>query len=111
LLLGFGLHRLLRGHRHPRYGGMRVGPRELAIWSFLMASAHGAGLMVLPFILSSGHEAHAHATHAAVVGGEAAAIGAALLHAASYLLVTGTIALVVYEKLGLRLLRSAWINL
>ena len=37
-------------HRHPRYGGMQVGFRELTIWSFLMASAHGAGLMVLPLL-------------------------------------------------------------
>jgi len=41
-LTGFGLYRLRR-HRHPRYGGMRVGRRELAVWSFLVASAHGAG--------------------------------------------------------------------
>ena len=51
VLLGFGLLRL-RFHRHPRYGGMRVGPRQLTIWSFLMATAHGAGLMILPVVLA-----------------------------------------------------------
>jgi hypothetical protein len=56
------LHRLLRGHRHPRYGGMRVSARELVIWSFLMATAHGAGLMVLPFLPANRtavHDGHA----------------------------------------------------
>src|SRR5215467_11844849 len=50
MLIALGLYRLWR-HRHPRYGGMRVGFRDLIIWSFLMASAHGAGFMVLPFVM------------------------------------------------------------
>ena len=45
------LYRLLR-RRHPRWVGMQVGPRDLTLWSFLMASAHGAGLMLLPFVLT-----------------------------------------------------------
>src|SRR5688500_15457162 len=49
-LVSLGIYRLRR-HRHPR-AGMRVGPRDLAIWSLLMATAHGAGLMVLPLMLS-----------------------------------------------------------
>ena len=52
-------------HRHPRYGGMQVGFRELTAWSFLMASAHGAGLMVLPLLIgvaaARAAQAHAHA--------------------------------------------------
>src|ERR1700741_5635802 len=62
ILIAFGLYRLWR-HRHPVYGGMQVGFRDLTIWSFLMASAHGAGLMVLPFVMpvpaalsAAGHE-------------------------------------------------------
>ena len=51
-LVSLGLYRLWR-HRHPRFGGMQVGFRDLAIWSFLMASAHGAGLMVLPFVMAT----------------------------------------------------------
>ena len=113
VLLLFGIHRLLRGHRHPRFGGMRVGARDLTIWSFLMATAHGAGLMVLPFVMPdaapAGHGAHA--AHASMFAGESAAIAAAAVHAASYLLVTGVIAVVVYERVGLRMLRTAWINL
>jgi hypothetical protein len=119
VLLVFGLHRLLRGHRHPRFGGMRVGSRDLAIWSFLMASAHGAGLMVLPFVMSDaaavasgGHGAHMdHMAHAAVMSGELAGLAAAAVHTASYLAVTGLLAVVVYQRVGLRMLRTAWINL
>src|SRR6476619_5036251 len=51
-LVSLGLYRLWR-HGHPRYGGMQVGFRDLTVWSFLMASAHGAGFMVLPFVLGA----------------------------------------------------------
>ena len=50
VLMSLGVYRLWR-HRHPRVGGMQVGFRDLTLWSFLMASAHGAGLMVLPFVM------------------------------------------------------------
>src|SRR4029450_9787356 len=50
MLTMLGLYRLWR-HRHPRFGGMQVGFRDLTVWSFLMASAHGAGFMVLPFVM------------------------------------------------------------
>lgn len=124
LLMGLGVVRLV-SHRHPRYGGMRVNARQLTVWSALMASAHGAGLMVLPFVLraapaspmTGGHTVHAgHAAHAAALlpglpAGAVTGLGATLVHTAGYLAVTGAIALVVYHKLGLRLLRSLWINL
>jgi hypothetical protein len=114
-LLSLGAFHLLR-HRHPRAGGMLVGARDLALWSFLMASAHGAGLMVLPFIIGMpGTRIHAaaHANHIALAGFSdtaSAGVFATALHTASYLLMTGAIAAVVYQKLGLRLLRRAWIN-
>ena len=119
MLLGLGALRLLR-HRHPRYGGMRVGFRELTIWSFLMATAHGAGLMVLPLLVNgsgagSGSGRHAmHLAHASMVpvsGPMATGLEATVMHSAGYLLVTGLIALIVYQKLGLRMLRTMWINL
>src|SRR5262244_539045 len=56
VLLALGIYRLWR-HRHPRFGGMRVGFRDLTMWSFLMASAHGAGFMVLPFLLPAPSDA------------------------------------------------------
>ena len=89
---------------------MRVGQRDLAVWSFLVASAHGAGLMALPLVLEverqGGHGAMLHAGMAPSVG-----LLASGVHAFGYLAVTGVLALVVYEWLGLRLLRTAWINL
>jgi hypothetical protein len=105
LLLGFGFYRLLV-NRHPRFGGMRVGPRDLVLWSLLMASAHGAGLMVIPFAAPS-HPAHGLA-HASMVSGSLAATCA---HTLGYLAVTGLVALLVYRKVGLRFLRTSWINL
>lgn len=114
-LLAIGGLGLLR-HVHPRGGGMQVGPKDITMWSFLIASAHGAGLMVLPFVLRlfvpSVDSMHAqHLTSATLGSGEAVGALATLLHTTSYLAVTGAIAWLVYKKLGLRLLRSAWINL
>jgi hypothetical protein len=113
-LFGVGVFTLLR-HVHPR-GGMRMGAKDITLWSFLIASAHGAGLMVLPFVLrrvdpSVESEHAAHLTSAALTSGQSTSVLVTLLHTASYLAVTGGIAWVVYTKLGLRLLRSAWINL
>jgi hypothetical protein len=123
-LLAVGSVRLVR-HSHPRYGGMRIGFRGLTIWSFLMASAHGAGLMVLPLLVGEvagtaeagggGHAIHGlTAAHAALVPALAVTdvtLWATVFHTAGYLLVTGVIAVIVYRKLGLRLLRSMWFNL
>ena len=114
LLVGLGLFRLVRS-RHIAYGGMQVNARELATWSFLMASAHGAGLMVLPLVMgnvpSIGHAHVAAASVIGVAGVEWNGVLAALVHTAGYLLVTGVIAVIVYERVGLRFLRTAWVNL
>src|SRR6266436_2338223 len=59
ILFGFGLYRLLRS-RHPNWVGMRVGFGDLTVWSFVMASAHGAGLMLVPFFLGSPGADDAH---------------------------------------------------
>ena len=115
LLLAVGVDGLVH-HRHVRLGGMRVNARELATWSFLMASVHGAGLMVLPFMLGgavSRPSAALHHDHAVAAGiGVVDPIGvtAALIHTLGYLAVTAALAVVVYEKVGLRILRRAWIN-
>ncbi|HYK39640.1 MAG TPA: hypothetical protein VEU98_06415 [Candidatus Eremiobacteraceae bacterium] len=118
VLILFGGYRLWR-HRHPRYGGMQVGFRDLSIWSFLMASAHGAGFMLLPFVMKLSHSASAfgHGDHAACHEPAAALgapwLGAAALgvHTASYFAVMALAAWIVYKKLGLALLRTAWFNL
>jgi hypothetical protein len=115
-LMLVGLFRLWR-HRHPRYGGMQVTFRDLTVWSFLMASAHGAGFMVLPFVIpapaalaAAGH-GHAHHIAGAYAGG-AAVTGAlaAAVHTLTYLAVMTLAAWIVYRRLGLNLLRKAWIN-
>jgi hypothetical protein len=115
ILLGFGVYCLSR-QRHPRGGGMRVGFSDLTTWSFLMASAHGAGFMVLPVLLGysakAAHSAHlASGAEVASLGSLLAALMATVVHTTGYLGVTGLVAWVVYKKLGLTLLRKAWINL
>lgn len=113
LLLGLGIFSLVR-HWHPRWVRMRVGFRDLTAWSFLMASAHGAGLMVLPLLLgSSTVEAHAHMaghSHMSSTSSPLAGIVATGVHTAGYLAVTGLVAWVFYRKLGLALLRKTWFN-
>ena len=116
MLTMLGLYRLWR-HRHPRFGGLQVGFRDLTVWSFLMASAHGAGFMVVPFATSAppmlsaaGHE---HAHHVAAAGANVAATGmmAIAVHTLAYFVVMTMIAWVVYRRLGLSLLRKAWLNM
>lgn len=160
-LAGFGAYKLVRC-RHPRWVGMRVSALDLTWWSFLMATAHGAGLMLAPVLLGWGagtggaaghghamdhaghgmdpammdhaghamdpamldHAGHAqagmvalgeHAEHAAalVSAGSTPLLGlaATAIHTLGYLLVMGIIAVVVYEKVGLAILRKAWFNL
>jgi hypothetical protein len=127
--------RQLRRHRHPRFGGMRIGGRDLVIWSFLVATAHGAGLMAVPFAASAGVIAaptavfaadssnrsgeHVHGTnearHQHHGAGAAQSVSgsvlmATLVHTAGYVLVTAVLALLVYQFAGIRLLRRAWVN-
>jgi hypothetical protein len=114
LLFGLGIFSLMR-HYHPRWVRMRVGFRDLTIWSFLMATAHGAGLMLLPVLLGSrtveaaDHMAGHH--HTLATPSPLAALLATLVHTIAYLAVTGLIAWVVYSKFGLAILRKAWLNL
>jgi hypothetical protein len=110
LLVGFGLYRIA-GKGHPRWGGMQVGFRDLTIWSFLMASAHGAGFMVLPVLLGMSVMGAGHEMHPAAFPGLAAQVLAITIHTLGYLLLTGAIAWIVYKWWGLSLLRKAWLNL
>ena len=117
VLLALGGYRLVRS-RHPRWGGMQVGFRDLTIWSFLMASAHGAGFMVLPVLLgmsaegpgryASTAEQHVHGNY---LTDPRFSLAATAVHTLGYLLVTGVTAWLVYEKIGLAILRKAWLNL
>jgi hypothetical protein len=111
-LVAFGVFKLVKPRSHPRWVGLRVGPRDLVIWSFLMSSAHGAGLMLVPVLLGMPAPPEANDLPGvnfslATVAQDAAAV---TIHSASMLLVMGTIAVVVYERLGLDVLRKAWLN-
>ncbi|HZD06085.1 MAG TPA: hypothetical protein VE173_14335 [Longimicrobiales bacterium] len=111
-LILFGGYRLVR-QRHPRYGGMRMGAAQLMLWSFLMASAHGAGLMVVPFVMgrSGGSGSPALGLREAVAGHPETAALAVLVHTTGYLVVTATAAGVVFGVVGVAFLRRAWLNL
>jgi hypothetical protein len=107
VLLTFGAIKLFTYYRHPRWVGMRVSMQDLFFWSFLMAAAHGAGLMVAPTLLeisaADGHQGAHLASNAAMFIG----VG---LHTLAMLIVMAVVALIVYRKLGLKILRQNWIN-
>jgi hypothetical protein len=110
VLFAFGAYRLLR-LRHPRWVGMRVGFWGLAFWGFLMSTAHGAGLMLLPFVTarSSGMTGMPMQTPS---GGSAALTGWFMIgmHTLGYFAAMTLAAFVVYKYVGVSFLRSAWLN-
>jgi hypothetical protein len=117
-LILFGLFRFIWPRAHPRWVAMRVNARDLAVWSFLMATAHGAGLMLFPILMDLPMAAlpqHRMTHPMPVIGhgaiGFAQALAVVTLHTGAMLLVMGAAALIVYEWVGLKILRSAWINL
>ncbi len=117
VLVGFGLFRFARPRAHPRWTRMRVNRGELTWWSFLMSSAHGAGLMVAPVLIGAG------AADASADGGQTLShvdvgglsvittVLAVSVHVAAMLAAMGAISLVVYDRFGTALLRKAWLNL
>lgn len=122
ILLAFGLYRLFRS-RHPNWVGMRVGFGDLTLWSFIMASAHGAGLMLIPLFLKSADgpttaisagSSDMHSMHGFGFGNVSSPsllAGSIAVHTIGYLLATASVAMLVYEKLGVSLLRYAWFNI
>ncbi|HMN30478.1 MAG TPA: hypothetical protein PKE45_20170 [Caldilineaceae bacterium] len=118
VLLAFAFYRIVSRAAHPRWVGMRVGARDLTVWSFLMSTAHGAGLMLAPVLLqlntaaqAQSHAAHAHHVMTASMGLPSTELLAVGIHTIAMFAVMAVLAMVVYEKLGLRLLRRAWFNL
>jgi hypothetical protein len=105
---GFALWRILRSHRHPRWVGMRLRSRELALWSFLMSTAHGAGLMLIPVVMGMRVSSHNDMLMPSSLGPVA---GAVLIHTAAMIAVAGAIAFVVYEFVGVGVIRRGWLNL
>jgi hypothetical protein len=135
VLIGFGIYKIFNYYRHPRWVGMQVGMRDLTWWSFLMATAHGAGLMIAPLVLTlalpcvdtgtsstamSGDHVHMavasdhiHMTMASPDVAMAANLGIGLgllMHTLAMLAVMALVAWFVYKRFGLKILRSHWIN-
>jgi hypothetical protein len=114
-LIAFGVFRFIKPRAHFRWTKLRVNRRELTVWSFLMSTAHGAGLMVAPVLIGAGATAQAATDHdvehvqAAVISPLAGGLSL-LLHVASMMAVMAVVALVVYEKLGVAIVRQAWLN-
>ena len=107
LLIGWAAYNQLYGHRHRVRVGMTAGFGGLLLWSFLMATAHGAGLMLLPAIMPLCLAASPIPGAAGSVGITLTAIG---VHTAATLAVTVLIAIIVYQWIGVAILRSAWLN-
>jgi hypothetical protein len=110
-LVAFGIFRFVKPRAHFRWTSMRVSDRELGMWSFLMSTAHGAGLMIAPVILGLQASSNSHDDMAMLSGGpiDIAAVGIAV-HVLAMVAVMGAIAYVVYERVGLQILRRAWLN-
>ncbi len=110
LLIGFGVYHLIYGHRHRLHIGLSTGLFGLFAWSFVMATAHGAGMMLIPVLMPLAQVGE-HAHHMPVTNSLLVASLAVLVHSLAMLLTTGGVALVVYQWVGLDFLRRGWINL
>jgi hypothetical protein len=122
-LILFGVYKLIR-RKHPRWVGMRVGFGDLTAWSFIMASAHGAGLMLVPVLLElsgtmremehQAHEAHEHWGHGVHLfltdPAVLADFAAVAVHTIATFAVMAAVALVVYDRLGLMILKRTWFD-
>jgi hypothetical protein len=108
LLIGWAIYHYFYGRRHRVRIGMKTGAAGLVLWSFLMATAHGAGLMILPALMPvctaiPSREMLAYNTAAAGL-----AVG---IHTGAMLALTAVMAVAIYEWVGLAILRNAWLNI
>ena len=109
-VVAFGLYKLVN-RRHPRFLN-RVRPSQLTLWSFLMATAHGAGLMLVPIYLGLCTSDQGHAAMADLMrSGLTTSVAVCAAHTVAMILAGGGMAWVVYRYFGLQLLRHAWLNL
>jgi len=113
VLIAWALYHWKYRSRHRVRVGMRTGMVGLGVWSFLMAGAHGAGLMLVPALLPLERlaAAHDHAGHVMPARSLEIALAAVGVHTLAMLAVTGLVAIVVYEWVGVAFLRRGWINL
>ena len=125
IVIGLGVFKLARPLSHPRWVRMRVGFRALTAWSFLMSSAHGAGLMLVPILftlpllgVSASDVNPRELEHAEYIGlgappnlaTLASQVTAVAIHTVAMFSVMAATAIVVFEKVGLAILRRAWFN-
>jgi hypothetical protein len=113
IAIGYGLFLLAR-RRHPRFIA-RIRPGQLTLWSFAVATAHGAGLMLIPIYLGlceARAPDRAHAAAAGLIRGDlGTAVAVSLAHTATMVAIGGVLALAVYAWLGLKVLPRTWLNL
>jgi hypothetical protein len=109
LLIGWALYHHVYGHRHRVRVGMTAGAAGLVLWSFLMATAHGAGLMLVPALVPL-CLTDSPARGLGAEGSLTMALAAVSVHSGAMLAVTAAIAFPVYRWIGLSMLRKAWIN-
>ena len=113
LVIGFGIFRLIN-RRHPR-ALARIRPTQLGLWSFAVAIAHGAGLMLVPIYLGlcrasdldKGHQA----AGALINFNLGMAVLTSVVHSASMIAAGGLSAWLVYRYLGLKFMQRSWFNL
>ena len=119
-LLAFGVIRVVLYYRHPRWVGLNVGGRDLIAWSFLMATAHGAGLMLAPVVLAlTGPDADTglagdlgeHGGFLSLSDAPIWWVVGLLMHTVVMLATMLAAAVIVYYRVGLAFLRRGWINL
>jgi hypothetical protein len=113
LVIGFGIFRLV-DRRHPR-ALARIRPTQLGLWSFAVAIAHGAGLMLVPIYLGLCREADLDKAHQAagtlINSNLGMAILTSIVHSASMIAAGGLSAWLVYRYLGLKFIQRSWFNL
>jgi hypothetical protein len=108
LLVAVAVRQIVRNHRQPRWVSTNLRGRQLALWSFLMSTAHGAGLMIIPIVLGVGVRSHDDMPMPSSLPPLA---GAVLIHTAAMVAVAGVIGLLVYEIFGVGIVRRRWLNL
>jgi hypothetical protein len=101
VLLAFGAYKLRTYYRHPRWVGMQVSRLDLVWWSFLMATAHGSGLMIAPTLITLSDTPHPDSAPLAL---------AVAIHTAAMLAVMALVSWIIYKKVGLAVLRTSWVN-
>jgi hypothetical protein len=113
LVIGFGIFRLV-DRRHPR-ALARIRPTQLGLWSFAVAIAHGAGLMLLPIYLGLCRQAdldNAHEAAGTLINANLAmAVVVSVVHATAMIAAGGCLAWLVYRYLGLKFVSRSWFNL